>query len=94
MITSTGFAAYDVALTANTVETVQLAVDANDLDVWVTAGGPVYFTVDGSTPTVKGQSTYCAPATGSLQVKVPGYVGNTLVKLIAGVGSTVTITGS
>lgn len=95
MITSTGFAAHDVALSASTMESVQLAKDCDWIEVYVTAGSsPVYFTVDGNSATVKGGNTFGVPALSALQVKVPGDVGATLVKLISAAAATVTVTGS
>lgn len=52
-----------VTLTASTVSTVTLDVDYNSVEVVnVNGTAAVYFTVDGSTPTVKGAGTIVLPA--------------------------------
>lgn len=72
-------------LGAASVKTVTLAADASQVEVVnVDGGGRIYFTVDGSTPTVGGDNTYVLPAAiGSLKVPAPATSGATVVRLIA-----------
>jgi len=71
-------------LVAATVATVTLTVDCRDVEVLNRTGdAEIFFTVDGSTPTVAGDNTHVLPAQiGSLIVAVPE-TGNTVVKLIS-----------
>lgn len=73
-----------VTLTANTVKTVTLAVDANKVNICnVDGAAEVYVTVDGTTPTVGGDGAWVLPAAiGDLELEVVG-PGNTVVKLIS-----------
>jgi hypothetical protein len=62
---------YATQLTANTVDTVTISNGAGSshsfdpLEVWADGTAAVYFTVDGSTPTVASQSTYEIPSGAS-----------------------------
>lgn len=73
-----------VTLTANTVKTITLSVDANRVNVCsVDGAAEVYVTVDGTTPTVGGNGAWILPAViGDLELEVTG-AGNTVVKLIS-----------
>lgn len=52
-----------ITLVANTVATVTLDADYDQLEVVnVTGTAAIYFTVNGSTPTVKGDGTFVLPA--------------------------------
>jgi len=95
-VTSTGFAKHNVALTANVETIVELARDCTEVEVLVTASTqPVYFTVDGSAATIAGDTTYATMAGVNLaQVRVPGSVGLTKVRLISGATATVSVTGT
>lgn len=70
-------------LVANTVTTV--AVDSYMAAITVTnrsiPGGEIYFTVDGSTPTIGG--TNCFVALGSRTVQTSAYTSISQIKLIS-----------
>lgn len=72
-----------VTLTANTVATVTLDDNYNIVEVInLTGAAEVWFTVDGSTPTVGGRATQCLPAAvGGFEWDLPGSVRT--VKLIS-----------
>lgn len=76
---------YAKTLAANTVDTVTISRQHDPVEVWTDGTAAVYFTVDGSAPTVGGNTTYEVPA-GSPAVRdgvqVPAS-GNTVVKLIS-----------
>lgn len=71
-------------LTANTMKTITLAVDANKVNICnVDGAAAVYVTVNGATPTVGGDGAWVLPATVcDLELDVTG-PGNTVVKLIS-----------
>jgi len=81
-------------LTAATVDTVTFDRDCDAVEVYKD-GPAVYFTVDGSTPTVAGNNSYELPGTGegALEVEVPTS-GDTVVKLISSGTPTYSVTGS
>jgi hypothetical protein len=56
-------AAHDKTLTASTVDTVTFATQVEQLKVWTDGTAAVYFTVDGTTPTVSGAHCFKIPAT-------------------------------
>lgn len=78
---------YEKTLVANTVDTVTFQRNAGTIEVVSDGADEIYFTVDGSTPTVAGNSTYGLPAVASAKlVKVPPANrtgGSTVVKLIS-----------
>lgn len=92
-VTVSGFAAHNVALTANTETIVELGVDANSVEVLSLASTqPVYFTVDGSAATIAGDRTFVVPAgVSSAAVPVPAEVGLTKVRLISGASATLSV---
>lgn len=71
-------------LVAATVDTLTFDQDLEQVEIInLTGDAIIYFTVDGSTPTVAGQNTYVLPAAvGSLTLWVPT-PGDTVVKLIS-----------
>lgn len=73
-----------ITLVAATVSTVTLDTDYSFLEVVnVTGTASVYFTMDGTTPTVKGNGTIVLPAAiGGVEVQPPTS-GATVVKLIS-----------
>jgi hypothetical protein len=73
-----------VTLTADTVATVTLSVDADLVEILNVDGtAEVYVTVDGSVPTVGGDGAWVLPAAiGSLELKTYT-AGATVVKLIS-----------
>lgn len=73
-------------LVASTVTTLTFDSDFARVEVLnVTGSAAVYFSVDGSTPTVAGTGFHVVPATiGALEVPTPENTGgNTVVKLIS-----------
>ena len=75
---------HDKALVAATVDTVTFDRDCDEVEVIADGAAAVYFTVDGSAPTVAGNNTHVLPAgaVGRRRVVVPTS-GDTVVKLIS-----------
>lgn len=70
-----------ISLTASAVSTVSIDASATMITVVNrTQTGQVYFTVDGSTPTIGGAGTYLCM--GAKAVATPGILTPTTVKLI------------
>jgi hypothetical protein len=88
-------AAHAKVLVASTVDTVTFARDCDTVEVLSLDGSAaIYFTVDGTTPTVGGANTNVVPAAvGSLELDVPT-AGNTVVKLISAGTPIYSVTGS
>lgn len=78
-------AAHAITLSASTVDTVTYPCHVPEVEVVSLDGSsPIYFTVDGSTPTVGGVGTYVIPAAiGSRTVRVAVKGDVTVVKLIS-----------
>ena len=72
-------------LTASTIATVTLARDREWVEVLNRNGAAeIFFTVDGSNPTVAGAGTFCVPAIAGAAVKVAApEAATTSVKLIS-----------
>lgn len=83
-------------LVAATVDTVTLSRKAKRVEVLNHDGAAaIYFTVDGSTPTVAGDNTYGIPATPSaLEVEIEDSDPPTTVKLISAGTPTYSVTAS
>jgi hypothetical protein len=82
---ATDVASYNNTLAASTVDTVTISRDAGSVRVYFDSGStPIFFTVDGSAPTVNGANCYRVPASAgaSTSVDVTG-VAPTVVKLIS-----------
>lgn len=77
--------AYAKTLVASTVDTVTIQRDTRSVEVTNLDGAAaIYFTVDGTTPTVAGASTYELPAVpSSREVPAPKVEDATVVKLIS-----------
>lgn len=76
---------YEKTLTANTVDTVQFAMDLSSVEIVKDEGAAIYLTVDGSKdPTVGGQHCWHLPA-GVRAVRVVASTKNQhmVVKLIS-----------
>lgn len=101
MATSTSVAtaengAYAITLTGSSVDTVTFGRDCDAVEVTAVNGAAaIYFTVDGSTPTVGGKGTFevLALAGWVTQVDVPT-AGNTVVKLISSGAASYSVVGS
>lgn len=82
-----GKGVYGKTLVENTVDTVTIEGDCEAVEVINESGSKaVYFTTDGSAPTVKGATTHevSAIAGRTLKVNTGGIVGeNTIIKVIA-----------
>lgn len=70
-------------LVATTVATVTLDGGFEAIEVVNHGGGTIYFTVDGTTPTVAGDETYAVPSGGFLTVDSSDRIGTDDVKLIS-----------
>lgn len=75
--------AHNKTLVGGTVDTVTFADDADLIEVVSDGAAALYFTLDGSTPTVWGENTYFMPASLSERTEAPGTPGGTVVKLIS-----------
>jgi hypothetical protein len=84
-LTGSQFASGAITLTASTVDTVTFPSHVPEVEVVnMNGAGALYFTVDGSTPTVGGLSTRVLPAAvGSRTVRVKVTGDATVVKLIS-----------
>jgi hypothetical protein len=88
--------AWEKTLVANTVDTVTFGRDCDKVRVVnVNGAGALYFTTDGSTPTVGASSTYWLPAVaGSARTdSVPGG-GMTGVKILSAAATSYSVEGS
>lgn len=84
-----------VALTASTVDTVTFADDVTRITITnMTGTAPIYYTVDGSTPTVAGKNTRLVPAAVTHVDVEPATSGPTTVKLISPGTPTVSVARS
>lgn len=84
-VASTEPGTYAHALVAGAVDIVTIQRDCDRIEVTSDGTAYLYFTVDGSDPTVGGQNCYAIPPTGSYaarDVSVPTG-GQTVVKLIS-----------
>ena len=81
-------------LSAATVDTVTLSRPGSKVEVLNHDGvAAIYFTVDGSTPTVAGAATYVIPAAaGALEVNAEDAQPPTVVKLISAGTPTYSVT--
>lgn len=85
-LSATDIGAHLVTLTANTVETFSFPRDLDRVDVISDGTADIYYTLDGSDPTVAGSKTYRIPAGGPVvDTRAPGTPGDssTIVKLIS-----------
>ncbi len=83
-IASNQVGAHAVTLTANAVETFTFADDLPEVTVVSLDGAAVvYFTIDGSTPTIAGPKTYVLPAAIGAGTFAPPTPGGTVVKAIS-----------
>jgi hypothetical protein len=79
-------------LTANTVDTVTLASDFNAVEVLNRGTTELYFTVDGSMPTVQGNDTLVLTAGAALSATSP-LTTATVVNLISSAATAYSVTG-
>lgn len=71
-------------LTANEVDTVNFAEDLRVVDVVSDGAAAVWYTLDGSSPTVGGAGCYYIPAGGAaVDTREPRTSSGTVVKLIS-----------
>lgn len=81
-------------LSASTVDTITLTNDFQTVEVvhrTSTAADPIYFTVDGSTPTVGGDNTYVVMPGGWKSVRA--WANSDVVKLISAGTPAYSVTG-
>lgn len=83
-LTTGDIGAYAKTLVANTVDTINFPRPHELIEVWTDGSSAVYFTTDGSTPTIGGTATYELPAGTEKAREVPvSAPGNTVVKVIS-----------
>lgn len=79
-------------LTPASVDVVTFGEDLRQVEVLSRNGaGELYFTVDGATPTVAGDSTHVLPAAISSMTVPAGGSGNTVVRLISAAAVTYSV---
>jgi hypothetical protein len=83
-------------LVASTVDTVTLGRDFNEVEILNRDGtAAIYFTVDGSTPTVGGDNALVIPAViGSVTESTLDISGTNVVKLISAGTPSYSVTGT
>lgn len=82
-------------IVAATVDTVTFGVDFNEVEVLNRSGSAeIYFTVDGTTPTVGGTNCFVVPAAISSAIVGVPTVGPTVVKLISSGTPTYSVSGT
>lgn len=74
VLTGSQFGAYAITLSAATVDSVTFPTVKGLIEVWADGTSAVYFTVDGSTPTIGGASTFEIPAGAPAVREVGGNV--------------------
>lgn len=82
---ATDLGSYGNIMVASTVDTVTIARDAETVRITIdAAAAAIFFTTDGSTPTVNGANCYRVPASvgASVEATVTG-VSPTVIKLIS-----------
>lgn len=83
-VTSTEVGLHAITLTANTVRTVTFADDLPSVDVISDGVADLYYTLDGSDPTVAGKNCYRIPSFApGVDTRYPPTAGGTTVKLIS-----------
>lgn len=92
-VSSSQVAAHDKTLVASTVDTVTFDGDPDYVEVMSDGASAIYFTTDGTAPTVSGQNGYIVPAYPSARVVRHGGEGG-IVKLISSGTPTYSVTRS
>lgn len=91
-VTSAQVGRHGISMAASVVDTVEFAVDCEFVEVTqLTGSAPVYFTVDGTTPTVGGANTYSTLTTMAPVAVSPPSAFATAVKLISAATATVSV---
>ena len=71
-------------MTANTADVVTFTDDLTDVEVVSDGAAAVYYTIDGSTPSINGANCYYLPSgVASVDARKPRTDGGTVVKLIS-----------
>jgi hypothetical protein len=78
-------------LAASTVDAVTLAAGTPVVEVVNYGASPIYFTVDGSVPTVGGDDTKVVSAYGALKLDTPKTIVTPVVKLICAAAQTYSV---
>lgn len=85
-------AAHAKTLVAATVDTVDFAGNTSAVEVLSDGAAAIFFTTDGTTPTVNGGNCYVIPAGGVSSVIVPDRDFDGVVKLISSGTPTYSVT--
>ena len=92
-ISATEIGAHEVTLVANVVETFTFRADVDAVEILSHDGAaPIYVTLDGTAPTVRGATTFVVPAAMGSSVLAPRTAGPTIVRLISSGTPTVSVT--
>jgi hypothetical protein len=84
-VTAAQIGAHAKTLVANTVDTVTFADDIGEVEVVSNGSAAIYFTTDGTTPTVGGAATHYLPASSSVRrVKFTGSDASAIKLISAG----------
>ncbi len=85
-------AAHNATVTAGQVTTVTFREDLPSVDVIADGSTDVYYTLDGSAPTIAGAHTYRLPVGAmTIDTRQPNTSGPTVVRLIASVNTVVSV---
>ncbi|MFI8191357.1 hypothetical protein ACIF8T_21480 [Streptomyces sp. NPDC085946] len=84
---------HGITLEAATITTVHFPDDVNEIEILSHDGAaPIYFTTDGSDPSVEGRGSRVLPAAISSAQVQPPTAGPTIVKLISAGSPRVSVT--
>lgn len=82
---------HEVTLTAATVDTITIEGSNDPIELLSDGAASVFYTLDGSTPTVRGANCRQLPAFPSAVTKSPRYSGSLVVKLISAGTPTISV---
>jgi len=76
-------AKHGIVLAASTVDTVTFSDNVGAVQIVTDGSAAVYYTIDGTTPTVAGANTFMIPAALSVDERSMPNFGSDVVKLIS-----------
>lgn len=86
-------AVHEIALSANVVETFKFATSGNAVEIFSHDGAaPIYATINGDNPTIKGADCFLIPGAMGSTVLMPSSTGPTVLKLISSGTPVVSVT--